>query len=359
MVMYRPGTMPHRPLHCIVPPDLLARIVREGETEEERAAALRTLQLDHSFRLARAETAARSGGREARPTTFGRQGGRPQRTIYDQHHQEIQTPGTPVRSEGQPATGDPAVDEAYDGFGATYDFYWRIFDRDSIDGQGQPLLGGVHYGENYANAIWDAGRMFFGDGDGQQLTRTTAGLDVIAHELTHGVTQHEANLVYSGQSGALNESISDVMGSLVKQYRLSQKASDADWLIGTDIVGPAFGPALRSLKAPGTANRHDDQPADMNHYVHTASGDGGVHTNSGIPNRAFYIVADTLGGFAWEAPGAIWYATLRDPELAHPSPEFRTFARITLRQAQQIYGPTSDEAQAVRDGWDAVKVPLN
>lgn len=240
--------------------------------------------------------------------------------------------------------------------GATYQFYWDVFQRDSIDGQGLPLRGGVHYGQNYDNAFYDgAGHMFFGDGDGQLLTRTTAGLDVIGHELTHGVTQHEANLTYSGQSGALNESVSDVFGSLVKQYKLGQSADQADWLIGADIVGPQLKPALRSMKAPGTANPHDTQPADMDHYVHTSSDNGGVHINSGIPNHAFYVTATSLGGNAWEVPGHIWYATLRDPGL-QPSATFAAFAMGTVLQAQRLYGAASNEVQAVRAGWDAVKV---
>src|SRR3954452_10551103 len=139
-----------------------------------------------------------------------------------------------------------------------------------------PLMGLVHYGTNYDNAFWDnAGHMFFGDGDGQLLTQTTAGIDVIGHELTHGVTQHEANLVYSGQSGALNESISDVFGIQVKQRALGQDVNASDWLIVADIVGPELKPALRSMKEPGTANPHDDQPADMEQSVPG----GDVHTN--------------------------------------------------------------------------------
>jgi Zn-dependent metalloprotease len=197
--------------------------------------------------------------------------------------------------------------------------------------------------------------MFFGDGDGQLLTDTTKGLDVIGHELTHGVTQHEANLTYSGQSGALNESISDVFGSLVKQHHLSQAADQADWLIGADIVGPVLAPALRSMKAPGTANAHDSQPSDMAHYVHTASENGGVHTNSGIPNHAFYVVATTLGGNAWESAGAIWYDALGDPKLK-PNTTFSAFASVTLRQARALYGATSAEVDAVKAGWDAVQV---
>jgi len=116
--------------------------------------------------------------------------------------------------------------------------------------------------------------MFFGDGDGLYLTDTTKSLDVIGHELVHGITQHEANLTYSGQSGALNESLSDVFGSLVKQYRKKQTAAKADWLIGKDIVGPELKPALRSMKAPGTANQYDDQPADMDNYLHTSADNG-------------------------------------------------------------------------------------
>lgn len=343
-----------RPPHCIVPPDLLARIAREGETEEIRAAALRGLQLDSSFRLARAETAARSRGPVSR-ITFGRQGGRPLRAVYDQQHQKIQTMGTRARSEGDPATGDPAVDEVYDGLGTTYDFYWRVFQVDSVDGQGHELKAGVRFDEMWSNAFWDGSGMFFGDGDGVSFVRMT-GLSVVAHEYSHGITQFLAEeLSYSGQSGALNESISDVMASLVMQFRLSQKATDADWLIGADCVGAALKPALRSLKAPGTANPFDNQPADMNHYVVTTRDNGGVHVNSGIPNRAFFVVADALGGFAWEAPGAIWFAALRDRRLAADA-DFRQFADITLRHAREMYGPNSDEAHAVRNGWEAVKV---
>src|SRR4051795_136080 len=302
----------HHPLHCILPPNLLRRLLRHADPDV-RAAAAETLAVDHRFRIARAEAAARRGGKAAQPVTFARIGGTVQRTIYHQRHSTAQRPGTVARVEGQAPVADDAVNQAYDGLGFTYDYYWTVFDRDSIDAQGLPLLGLVHYGENYDNAFWDnAGHMFFGDGDGTLLTQTTAGIDVIGHELTHGVTQHEANLVYSGQSGALNESISDVFGIQVKQRALGQDVKQADWLIGADIVGPELKPALRSMKDPGTAHPHDDQPADMDSYV-----DGGdVHTNSGIPNRAFYVVATTLGGNSWDAAGPIWYDTLCDSHLS-------------------------------------------
>ena len=346
--------MSRHSLACILPPDLLLRLSREG-TPEQRTAALDTLQLDHSFRLARAEAAVRQGGLPLQARTAAA-GGTPQRKIYDQKHSTAYTPGILKRSEGDPPVDDVSINQAYDNFGATYALYWEVFHRDSIDDQGLPINGLVHYGDGYDNAFWDGeGHMYFGDGDGQLLTDTTKGLDVIGHELTHGVTQHEANLTYSGQSGALNESISDVFGSLVKQYHLTQPADQADWLIGADIVGPQLAPALRSMKAPGTANPHDSQPATMDDYVNTASDNGGVHTNSGIPNQAFYVIATTLGGNAWEAAGAIWYDALADPKLK-PNATFSAFASTTLRQARARYGAASIEIAAVKAGWDAVKV---
>ena len=343
-------------LACILPPDLLLRLASEA-SDEQRSAILRTLELDQTFRLRRAELAGRQVPRHEGALAHGG-GGTPRRTIYDQGHSTAYTPGTLVRDEGDPPVADDSVNRAYDGFGLTYKLFWDVFHRNSIDDQGMPIQGLVHYGEAYDNAFWDgAGHMFFGDGDGSLLTDTTRGLDVIGHELTHGVTQNEANLTYSGQSGALNESISDVFGSLVKQYHLVQNATQADWLIGADIVGPELAPALRSMKAPGTANRHDNQPADMDHYLNTSTDNGGVHANSGIPNHAFYVTATTLGGKAWEAPGRIWYDALIDPQLT-PNCSFSQFAAVTAHHAESRYGPASPQAEAVRAGWAAVKVPI-
>jgi Zn-dependent metalloprotease len=342
----------HNHLRCILPPNVLDRLARSDDPDI-RASALDAMRVDARFRIARAESAARTGGRTTAPVTFARIGGSPNRTIYDQEHGSSQTLGRVVRAEAQPETDDIAVTEAYEGLGKTYEYFWSTFQRDSIDGQGRTLHGCVHQGENYPNAFWDGRAMFFGDGDGQMLTRTTAGVDVIGHELTHGLTQHEANLVYSGQSGALNESVSDVFGIQVKQKARGEDVTTSDWLIGADIVGPALQPALRSMKDPGQANPHDDQPADMDDYVPG----GDVHTNSGIPNKAFYVLATTLGGNAWDTAGPIWYATLRDARLT-PTATFQEFARLSVRNAMMIYGAQSSETDAVRGSWEAVKVPL-
>ncbi len=346
---------PRAAICCIVPPGLLLRFAQSGN-EGQRAAALHTLAIDFTLRQKRVACAAGHVALAAHPGLVGGTPGTPHRTIYDQHHRDDLALGTVAWTEGNPPARDPAVKEAVAGFGATYELFWSAFERDSVDDEGMPLLGMVHFARNYANAFWDGeGHMVFGDGDGQLFTRLTKSADVIGHELTHGVTQYTANLAYQGQSGALNESISDVFGSLVRQFHEGEPATDADWLIGREVVGPALRPALRSLKAPGTANDFDEQPADMGHYVRTAADNGGVHINSGIPNRAFYVAATTIGGNAWEQAGHIWYESLRDPRT-RPNTTFATFARTTLRQAQQLYGRGSPEAAAVSAGWEAVKV---
>jgi Zn-dependent metalloprotease len=157
----------------------------------------------------------------------------------------------------------------------------------------------------------------------------------------------------------LNESVSDVFGSLVKQYALKQTASEADWLIGAGLL-TFKDQALRSMKTPGTAYDNnvlgkDPQPADMQHYVHTAQDNGGVHINSGIPNHAFYLVATTLGGNAWVKAGQIWYDTIRDRSLKS-STNFAAFAGRTAANAGARYGANSTEQKAVIDAWNKVGV---
>lgn len=350
------------PLHCLVPPQMLERIAENG-SEAQRRWALRTLTRDHSLRMARLQNLQRraTGPRRADILTET-MAGVPRRTIRTASNTE-NVEGLVVRSEGDPATGDPATDEAYDGLGATHAFFWKIFERDSIDGDGLPLRAVVHFGDKYDNAFWDGQRMVFGDGDGELFGRFTASLDVIGHELGHGVTEDEAGLEYWGQPGALNESMSDVFGSLVKQYKLNQRADEADWLIGADLLAPGVnGVALRSMANPGTAYDDpvlgkDPQPAHMNQYVQTMSDNGGVHINSGIPNKAFHAIAIALGGYAWDQAGEIWYEALRDSRIK-PRARFRTFARTTQRAAIRLYGDDSSPAKAVLNGWSSVGIDL-
>src|SRR5947207_451002 len=209
---------------------MFERIARNG-SDEQREWALETLSRDHSLRTARLQNVLAGLEPTVRADALAAATpGHEKRTIYDVKGTET-LPGEVVRAEGGPKGGDDAANEAYDGLGATYTFYWDVFRRDSLDDAGLPLDAVIHYGQKYDNAFRDGHRMIFGDGDGVLFNRFTISVDVIGHELTHGVTQHESNLVYRRQSGALNESLSDVFGSLVKQYP-NQTADKADWLIG-------------------------------------------------------------------------------------------------------------------------------
>src|SRR5215470_7457824 len=212
------------PVCCIIPPHMLRELAQRG-TQPYNRAAMNTLLVSAQLRGRREAIGAFA---LATPT-----GGK-RRTIYDAQHQE-ELPGVFVRGEGSTPSMDTAVNEAYEGAGATYDFYKTVYDRNSVDDRGFRLDSTVHFGVDYDNAFWDGQQMVYGDGDGQIFDRFTKCIDVIGHELTHGVTQYEAKLIYSNQPGALNESMSDVFGSLVKQYVLKQTADKADWLIGEGL----------------------------------------------------------------------------------------------------------------------------
>jgi Zn-dependent metalloprotease len=355
----RPG---YHPLNCILPPHILRAIADRG-TAEQQAKANQTLLLTARFReqrqvaMASVEVAARTA-----------QAGNKDRNVYDAQHGST-LPGTLVRKEGDPPVSDVAVNEAYDGAGATYDLYLDTYQRNSIDGNGMPINSSVHYQVGYDNAFWNGQQMVYGDGDedlpeSQRLfNRFTIAVDVIGHELTHGVTQYEANLVYSFQPGALNESMSDVFGSLVKQRLLGQTADQADWIIGEGLFTPNVnGVGIRSMKAPGTAYDDpvlgkDPQPANMSDYVNTTSDNGGVHINSGIPNHAFYVTSIEIGGNAWEKAGRIWYVTLRD-KLSSTS-DFQAAANLTFEAAGELYGINSLEQNAVKKGWSEVGITIN
>jgi len=352
----------HRnPIFCIVPPYVIDEIVDKG-TPQQRAAALRTKAVDNTFRALRLATQAARFAPQRQASRAPIITPQKRRTIYTANHTQ-NLPGTLVRAEGQSATGDIAVDEAYDGLGATFDFFEQVLDRNSIDDAGMPLDATVHFGQDYNNAFWNSVQMVFGDGDGQIFNRFTIAVDVIGHELSHGVTEDESQLQYFNQSGALNESMSDVFGSLIKQFLKNQTAAQADWLIGEGLLASGIkGVALRSMKDPGSAFDDpllgkDPQPKHMNNFVRTFEDNGGVHINSGIPNHAFYQVATLLGGYAWDKAGHIWYDALRDAGVK-PNTGFRRFAQTTYAVAGRLYGPTGLERKAVQEGWAAVGIAV-
>lgn len=226
----RHGAPGRNPVCCVIPPYVLESVARNG-TPAQRASAMQTLATDQTIRARRA-TQPRTAPRAPRRPSLPALEPQAQRTSFHAHNSQT-LPGDAVRVEGGPSTGDPAADEAYEGLGATFDFYHAVFERDSIDDEGLPLNATVHFGQGYDNAFWDGRRMVFGDGE--LFNRLTVSLDVIGHELSHGVTEDEAQLIYVFQSGALHEHMSDALGSCVKQRRLDQTAAAADWLIGPEL----------------------------------------------------------------------------------------------------------------------------
>jgi Zn-dependent metalloprotease len=282
-------------------------------------------------------------------------------TVYDvEHGSRSSLPGSKARGVGDPPSSDEAVNQAYEGSDKTHDFYRDVYGRDSIDGNGMELVSSVHYEVGFDNAFWNGSQMVYGDGSGRIFVvgGLTKAVDVIAHELTHGVTEFTAGLKYRTQSGALNEHFSDAFGSLVKQYSLGQTAEQADWLIGAGTLVPTLGRALRSMKEPGTAFTGDPQPGHMRDYRdlpddgNPRNDNGGVHINSGIPNRAFCLAAESIGGHAWEKAGRIWYATLT--EHLNQESQFEDAANATVAVAGELF--SESEQEAVQKAWEDVGV---
>ncbi|ELP65459.1 M4 family metallopeptidase [Streptomyces turgidiscabies] len=344
-----------RHVNCIIPPHLLDKLLGSDD-HGVRQAALDTLLTTARLRGERGVRASFVGAASA---------GNGRRTVFDCQQGRSLPFATLAQSEDGAASADVSVTRAFDGLGITRDFYSSVLQRNSLDDRGMRLDAYVHFDVKYNNAFWDGRQMVFGDGDGSTFTDFTGSLDVIGHELTHAVTEFTAGLAYHNQSGALNESMSDVFGSLVKQWSMKQSAETADWLIGTEVFTPGIdADALRSMKAPGHAYDNelfgkDPQPDHMRDFVHlpdTERGDlGGVHINSGIPNKAFYLTATNIGGFAWEAPGLIWYESLKASSV---DTQFQDFADTTYQKAEELYGADSAEQSGVLAAWQEVGIQI-
>jgi len=230
------------------------------------------------------------------------------RYIYDSENKYDQRV-TLKRKEGAESVSDSVVNQAYETSGFVRDYLKQNFNINSTDNKGMDIISNVHYGEKYNNAYWDGDEMTYGDGDEVEFQNFASAIDVVAHELMHGVTQFMANLEYRSQSGALNEHFSDVFGTIIKQKYLNQNIEEADWLIGDTVVTEKFpGSAIRSMKAPGTANDFDSQPDHMDNYYSGSADNQGVHINSGIPNKAFYLSAIEIG---IDDCALIWFETLK------------------------------------------------
>ncbi|KAF4447945.1 peptidase M4 thermolysin [Fusarium austroafricanum] len=284
------------------------------------------------------------------------------RAIYDGRNRSA-LPGTLTRAEGALRTRDRQVNNVFDGVGITVKFFHTVFGRNAIDGNGGTPRVTVHHNPDpetlgYNNAFWNSDQLVFGDGDGITFDYFADSLDVVAHELTHAITEHSAGIPYSKQAGGLNESISDIFAALVEQWHFNQTAADADWLTGQNLFPIAFkGAALRNIANPGTAFNDPilGQDAQIDHFSkYNDSLD--VHITSGIPNRAFYLIAINFGGHAWLKAGKIWYETLKDPEVRRFGQDitFKNWADVTVNQADKLFGVPA--SIVVRNAWVSVGV---
>lgn len=330
------------PVRCeFVPPYVIDELVRD-DREEVRAAALATAHQANASRASRTgqvlsmDRMAASNGLDQIGAADPGASGTAARQVFhcrSQWEKRVEL----IRDEGAGPTGDIDVDSAYDFAGATLKYLKDELGRNSIDNLGMNLGLNVHYGVKYMNAFWDGEEMVFGDGDGRIFVGFARSPDVMAHELGHGVTQFTANLEYFSQSGALNEHFSDVLGTVVTQFHNGETAEEADWLIGDEIMGPELpGEALRSMRSPGTAYDNplmgtDPQPAHMKDYYVGFADNQGVHINSGIPNRAFYLVATELGDTL--AAGRLWYRAL---QRLTPTATFVFAAEAIVATARQM-----------------------
>ena len=266
-------------------------------------------------------------------------------------------PGRRVLVAGEQARAgeaDETVAEAARGLEGALALCREVLGRRSYDDQGAPISVSVHYEQGYDNVFWDGTKVVFGDGDGKVFGRFTRPVDVLGHEFGHALVERTAALNYWGQPGALNESFADAVGECLKQRLLGQTVHEADWLVGAGLFLPGVqARALRDMANPGGA--YDDprlgadrQVGHMRAYLDTGDDNGGVHTNSGIPNHAFHLAATAIGGKVWEGAGLVWWRALLSPELG-PESDFAAFAAATILTA-------GEHEQSVAAAWDAVGV---
>ncbi|WAS91158.1 M4 family metallopeptidase [Nannocystis punicea] len=283
------------------------------------------------------------------------------RKVYDAKKGE-NLPGTEIANPGSSA--DLSVKDAFNYAGTTYNFYKDRFGRDSFNGAGATIHSTVHFSVGYDNAFWNGQQMVYGDGSGQYFSSLARDLDIVSHELTHAVTQYEANLVYQNQSGALNEAFSDIMAASVQAHLAGGVVSAATWKLAEASFTPnTSGDAMRYMDDP----MKDGQSYDYWPTRYQGGQDnGGVHINSGIANLAFKLLvtggvhprgktANNVTGIGITKASKIFYDALVTYLSANAT--FQDARNATAQAATAIHGAGSAEVAAVHAAWTAVGVP--
>ena len=342
--------------HCfIIPADVLKRFAGDKKLSSEQrknfADAVKFEKEWRKQRIARVKFA--NAAMAILPTGFigvGAAVAAPAIVVDDCAHGNT-LPGAPVLNPG--TSPDLTAKQAFVETTAVANFYQTIFGRNSVNNGGMKLLSSIHYSVNYNNAFWNGSQMTYGDGDGNIFLDFTKSSDVIGHELTHGVTQYTAQLAYTNQAGGLNESISDVFGSMFRQWRSNQEVTKADWLIGKEIMGPGATArgftCLRDMSNPAAKHCLSPQPTKFSQYR-----DGmDPHTSSGIPNFAFYKAAMAIGGKSWLKAGKVWYQAVTGFP-ASPNLKMGAFANRTRTLAGTLFPAEPAVKAAVDKAWTAV-----
>jgi len=337
----------------IIPAAVLARLAEDASLSDgERKGLADTIALDAKLRRVRVANAEinRIAGKVNGLAGLVQLAAAPGIEVYD-CQTTMSLPGTRLTNPSQSA--DATAVRAFNETTQVAAFFSQAFGRSSIDNQGMTLLSSIHYGSGYNNAFWNGAQMTYGDGNGSLFVDFTLSTDVIAHELTHGVTERTSAFVYTNEAGGLNESMSDVFGSMFRQWRKNQTVAQADWLIGKEILGPAALAAgytcLRSMKDPGGAHCLSTQPS---HYRDYRPGMD-PHDSSGIANYAFYLAATAVGGQSWVKVGKIWYAALTNYGRT-PNATFAKFADRCRQSASSLFPGDSAVYNAVDTAWTTV-----
>jgi Zn-dependent metalloprotease len=297
------------------------------------------------------------------------------REVHNLNH-GTSLPGPLARTETQAAIGEQSVDMNHALLGTVWDCYSTLFNRDSFDNAGAKLISSVHYSTNYVNAYWNSSQMVYGDGDGSTAINLSWSMDVTAHELTHAVTERTAGLNYSGESGGLNESMSDVFGNVCESFRVGGAALPIDgtyadpwrgniayktWYVGEDIWTPSTaGDALRYMDDPA----RDGSSAD---YYSSSIGNLDVHYSSGLGNLAFKLLSTggthprgkssiAVTGIGIAKAAQIWYRALTTYMTA--TTNYAAAKTATLSAASDLYGSTSAEYDSVKNTWEALGVGI-
>jgi Zn-dependent metalloprotease len=332
----------------IIPEDVLKRFANDKSLSiAQRKSFADAAQFERKWRQLRTTYGKLSAAANSMLASRAQSASPPTITVYNCNHGTA-LPGIPV-----PYPGGATAKRVFVETKAVADFYQKVFGRNSVDNAGKTLMSSIHFSENYNNAFWNGNQMTYGDGDGDIFVDFTKSNDVIGHELTHGVTQFSAQFAYSNEAGGLNESMSDVFGSMFRQWRGKQSADKADWLIGKDIMGPGAKAkgytCLRDMADPAAKHCLAPQPT---HYSQYKTGMD-PHYSSGIPNLAFCKAAKAIGGNSWDKAGKVWYSALTG-YAPQPNMKMKTFANRTRMLAKTMFAKEPAVFTAINNAWLAV-----